>query len=69
MCSFDISAWAGPLDVVHYTVHPEDASNGLCLSMASGAWQGKMLMNRPNPQPARPGASSAEKKRWVAIAA
>ena len=63
LCSFNIKAWAGPLDVVHYTVDAEDPSNGLCLSMASGAWQGNMLMNQPNPQHARSGASKAEQKR------
>lgn len=66
-CSFDISAWAGPLDVVHYTVDREDPSDGLCLSMTSGAWQGNMLMNQPNPQPTRHGASAAEKNRYSAI--
>ena len=62
-CSFDISVRAGPLDVVHYTIDPEDPSNGVCLSMTMGAWQGNMLMNQPNPRPAPQGASSHEKKR------
>lgn len=62
-CSFNIKARAGPLDVVHYTVDAEDPSNGLCLSMAYGAWQGNMLMNQPNPQSASAGASVAEQKR------
>ncbi len=62
-CSFDISVRAGPLDVVHYTIDPEDPSNGVCLSMTMGAWQGNMLMNQPNPRPAPQGASSPEKKR------
>ena len=62
-CRFDISVKASPLDVVHYTVDPEDPSNGVCLSMLSGSWNGDMLMNQPNPRPARPGASTAEQKR------
>ncbi|KAL0047867.1 hypothetical protein WJX82_001975 [Trebouxia sp. C0006] len=63
---FDISVRAGPLDVVHYTIDPEDPSNGVCLSMTMGAWQGNMLMNQPNPRPAPQGASSPEKKRQAA---
>ena len=63
VCSFDISVKASPLDVVHYTVDPEDPSNGVCLSMLSVSWNGNMLMNQPSPRPARPGASAAEKSR------
>ncbi len=66
-CSFDISVRAGPLDVVHYTVDPDDPSNGVCLSMAMGAWQGNMLMNQPSPRQARPGASTAEQKRYAML--
>ena len=64
-CSFNISVKAGPLDVVHYTVDPDDPSNGVCLSMLLGAWQGNMLMNQPGARQAHPGASSAEKKRYT----
>ncbi|KAL0027199.1 hypothetical protein WJX77_002651 [Trebouxia sp. C0004] len=63
---FDISVRAGPLDVVHYTIDPDDPSNGVCLSMTMGTWQGKMLMNQPNPRPAPQGASSHEKNRQAA---
>lgn len=62
-CSFDISVKACPLDVVHYTVDPGDPSNGVCLAMESGGWQGNMVMNQPSPRTARPGASTAEKTR------
>ena len=62
-CRFDISVRASPLDVVHYTVDPEDPSNGVCLSMQSGSWKGDMLMNQPAPRPADPRASAAEKQR------
>ncbi|KAL0030048.1 hypothetical protein WJX79_003167 [Trebouxia sp. C0005] len=63
---FNISVKAGPLDVVHYTIDPEDPSNGVCLSMTMGAWQGNMLMNQSNPRAAPQGASSHEKKRQAA---
>lgn len=62
-CRFDISVTASPLDVVHYTVDPDDPSNGVCLSMQSGSWEGDMLMNQPAPLPAHPHASAAEKRR------
>ena len=64
-CSFDIRVKAAPLDVVHYTVDPEDPSNGVCLSTRTGAWQGNMLMNQPRPRSAAPGASKAEQQRYV----
>ena len=53
--------------MVHYTVDPEDPSNGVCLSMAMGAWQGNMVMNQPNPRQAPLGASDAEKRRCVLL--
>lgn len=66
MLRFDVSVVAAPLEIAY---HPPDAGSlaaGLALGAASARYTGRLLLNRPAPQPLPPGASAIARKREAA---